>query len=583
MLFKGCNGITLQDAETTASRFQHITGNKNKSVSFLAVKRVITIAGAVHKHTTALYSALGTVLAPPSSRADVTRPPRLRARTISCSSASTRELLRRPPLNVETNTRARGGVRGTRLISGHSAGRRGVVEPVVLRRAAEAAWIYLPSGSTSSRWRASRRSACGRERQEQMVGYRKRGPKPKHSLVQLPAFARRSSILGGLEDTLLDEENQPKVEPLQIHRSRPQHYQLNSKKHHQYQPSCKEISVEQHSSGKKKHFYQLNSKKHHHYQPDPKMYDTPLTGPKEVKVQDPSNKSWNLPSALQQKWIRNKDTGCLSKVKDLSIEFKSLPDNADKAERALKTSAKEFALPNGISSKMKIIKNKNKNGRIVIVMSKYMDKGVHSSKVKNKDVSQVSNTDNLSEGEASGGGFIENTSAFSNKHSIEKAELPEHTPTETEQIVIDLCDQPNSEKAAPADINSGLGHRKRNLSEADEDVRNCKRIFSSRSISAPNTVLSSPQREPMNLHYTGSLAGRACSYDFSDTIPEEPIDLSCGPTKALKPFPAAEKVSGSSAQVEKTTSHVRPFVGNVIITDITTNCLTVTFKEYVQG
>ncbi len=422
------------------------------------------------------------------------------------------------------------------------------------------------------------------------------------SLFQLPAFARRSSILGGLEDTSLDEENQPKVEPLQIHRSRPQHYQLNSKKHHQYQPSCKEISVEQHVSGKKKHFYQLNSKKHHHYQPDPKMYDTPLTGPKEVKVQDPSNKGWNLPPALQQKWIRNKDTGCLSEVKDLSIELKSLPDNANKAELALKTSAKEFALPNSISRKMKIIKNKNKNGRIVIVMSKYMDKGVHSSKVKNKDVSEVeaqhneestlNNTDNLSDGETSGGrenGSVENTSTFSSssesvhKNSIRKAELPKDTPTETEQIVIDLCDQPNSEKAAPAHMDTGLNHRKRSLSEPNEDVTNCKQFFNYRSISAPNTVLSSPQREPLNLHFRGSLANRAYSYDFSDTIPEEPIDLSCGPTKTLKQFPTAEKVSGSSAQVEKTNSHVKPFVGNVIITDITTNCLTVTFKEYVQG
>uniref|UniRef100_A0A8C1DSZ9 Chromobox homolog 4 (Pc class homolog, Drosophila) n=2 Tax=Cyprinus carpio TaxID=7962 RepID=A0A8C1DSZ9_CYPCA len=434
-----------------------------------------------------------------------------------------------------------------------------------------------------------------RERQEQMVGYRKRGPKSKHPLVQLPAFARRSSILGGLEDTSLDEENQPKVEPLQIHHSRPQHYQLNSKKHHQYLPSCREISLEQHVSGKKKHFYQLNSKKHHHYQPDPKMYDTPLTRPKEVKVQDPSNKGWNLPPALQQKWIRNKDTGCLSKVKDLSIELKSLPDNANKAERALKTSAKDFALPNGISSKMKIIKNKNKNGRIVIVMSKYMDKSVHSAKVKNKDVSKkevqhneestVNNTDNVSDGETSAGcenGSVENTSTFSSssecihKNSIKKAELPKKdTPTETEQ--------PNSEKAAPAHMDTGLNHRKRNLSEPNEDVRNCKQFFSSRSISAPNTVLSSPQREPINLHYSRSLAHRTYSYDFSDTIPEEPIDLSCGPTKTLKQFPTAEKGSGSSAQVEKTNSHVKPFVGNVIITDITTNCLTVTFKEYVQG
>uniref|UniRef100_A0A8C1KAR8 Chromobox homolog 4 (Pc class homolog, Drosophila) n=1 Tax=Cyprinus carpio TaxID=7962 RepID=A0A8C1KAR8_CYPCA len=439
------------------------------------------------------------------------------------------------------------------------------------------------------------RGWSAKERQEQMVGYRKRGPKSKHPLVQLPAFARRSSILGGLEDTSLDEENQPKVEPLQIHHSRPQHYQLNSKKHHQYLPSCREISLEQHVSGKKKHFYQLNSKKHHHYQPDPKMYDTPLTRPKEVKVQDPSNKGWNLPPALQQKWIRNKDTGCLSKVKDLSIELKSLPDNANKAERALKTSAKEFALPNGISSKMKIIKNKNKNGRIVIVMSKYMDKSVHSAKVKNKDVSKkevqhneestVNNTDNVSDGETSAGcenGSVENTSTFSSssecihKNSIKKAELPKKdTPTETEQ--------PNSEKAAPAHMDTGLNHRKRNLSEPNEDVRNCKQFFSSRSISAPNTVLSSPQREPINLHYSRSLAHRTYSYDFSDTIPEEPIDLSCGPTKTLKQFPTAEKGSGSSAQVEKTNSHVKPFVGNVIITDITTNCLTVTFKEYVQG
>uniref|UniRef100_A0A8C1YCS0 Chromobox homolog 4 (Pc class homolog, Drosophila) n=1 Tax=Cyprinus carpio TaxID=7962 RepID=A0A8C1YCS0_CYPCA len=446
-----------------------------------------------------------------------------------------------------------------------------------------------------------------RERQEQMVGYRKRGPKPKHPLVQLPAFARRSSILGGLQDTSLDEENQPKVEPLQLHCSRPQHYQLNSKKHHQYQPSCREISLEQHVSRKKKHFYQLNSKKHHHYQPDPKMYDTPLTGAKEVKVQDPSSKVWNLPPTLQQKWIRNKDTGCLSKIKDLSIELKSLPDNANKAERALKTSAKEFALPNGISSKMKIIKNKNKNGRIVIVMSKYMDKGVHSSKVKNKDVSEVetqhneestlNNTDSLSDGEASEGrenGAVENTNTFSSssecvhENSIRKAELPKAMPTETEQAVMYICDQPNSspmeaEKAPPSHMDTKLNHRKRNLSEPSEDVRNCKQFISSRSISAPNTVLSSPQREPIDLHYRGCLANRAYSYDFSDTIPEEPIDLSCGPTKTLKQFPTADKVSGSSAQVEKTNSHFKAFVGNVIITDITTNCLTVTFKEYVQG
>uniref|UniRef100_A0AAR2LP31 Chromo domain-containing protein n=1 Tax=Pygocentrus nattereri TaxID=42514 RepID=A0AAR2LP31_PYGNA len=80
-----------------------------------------------------------------------------------------------------------------------------------------------------------------RERQEQQMGYRKRGPKPKHLLIQLPAFARRSSILAGLQETSLDDENQLKMDSLQMHRSQPQQYQLNSKKHHQYQPNSKEI------------------------------------------------------------------------------------------------------------------------------------------------------------------------------------------------------------------------------------------------------------------------------------------------------------------------------------------------------
>ncbi|XP_065109006.1 E3 SUMO-protein ligase CBX4 [Paramisgurnus dabryanus] len=459
-----------------------------------------------------------------------------------------------------------------------------------------------------------------RERQEQLVGYRKRGPKPKHTLVQLPAFARRSSILGGLEDTSLDEENHPKLDSFQIQRSRPQHYQLNSKKHHQYQPS-KEVPAEQHISRKKKHFYQLNSKKHHHYQPDPKMYDVPFSGPKEAKGQDPSNKGWNLPPALQQKWIRNKDTGCLSKVKDLSVEFKGPPNNSNKEDRALKTSSKAIALPNGISSKMKIIKNKNKNGRIVIVMSKYMDKGVHSSKGKNKGASAVQttqlqveptrnnlNTDNHSEGEtlnqveAQKNGFLEKTSKVSSAdngvHEKSHKKVEPSKPAETEQKVdavierMEICEgQPlpskpiSVEKAAPSHMDIKVSHRKRNLSEPGEDVRDCKQFFSCRSISAPNTVLSSPQREPINLHYKSSHTGETYGYDFTDTILEEPIDLSCGPTRTPKQLPieAHSPVEKAKDSSEKVDNHFKSFLGNVIITDITTNCLTVTFKEYVPG
>lgn len=422
---------------------------------------------------------------------------------------------------------------------------------------------------------------------------------------QLPAFARRSSILGGLQDMSLDEENHPKTDSLQIHRSRPQHYQLNSKKHHQYQPSCKDVPVERHVSRKKKHFYQLNSKKHHHYQPDPKMYDAPFTGPKEAKGQDPSNKGWNLPPALQQKWIRNKDTGCLSKVKDLSVELKGLPNNTNKAEQALKTSSK--ALPNGMSSKMKIIKNKNKNGRIVIVMSKYMDNGMHSSKVKNRAASAVetaqrhARTGNPSDGETSDQGegqksaSVESVSKVSAERSHNKDELSKAKPVETAQKVTNPMEisnnqplHPNSSpmpaEKAPSHMDAKVGHRKRNLSEPGEDVRDRKQFFSCRSISAPITVLSSPQREPINLHYRGSNTSQAYGYDFTDTILDEPIDLSCGPTRTPKQLPtvhcAAEKATEDS---EKEDNSFKPFVGNVIITDITTNCLTVTFKEYVPG
>ncbi|KAA0706022.1 E3 SUMO-protein ligase CBX4 [Triplophysa tibetana] len=445
-----------------------------------------------------------------------------------------------------------------------------------------------------------------RERQEQLVGYRKRGPKPKHLLVQLPAFARRSSILGGLQDMSLDEENHPKTDPLQIQRSRPQHYQLNSKKHHQYQPSCKDVPAERHVSRKKKQFYQLNSKKHHHYQPDPKMYDAPFTGPIEAKGQDPSNKGWNLPPALQQKWIRNKDTGCLSKVKDLSVELKGLPNNTNKAEQTLKTSSK--ALPNGISSKMKIIKNKNKNGRIVIVMSKYMD----SSKVKNRATSAMetaqrhedsTSKDNPSDGETSDlvegqkSARVESISKVSSsaEKSHNKDELSKAKPVDSGQKVVNPMAIRNSQPLhpnsspmmadnAPSHIDTKVNPLKRNLSEPGEEVRDHKQFFSCRSISAPNTVLSSPQREPINLHYSGSQTSQAYSCNFTDTILEEPIDLSCGPTRTQKQLPlvqcAAEKASERS---EKEDNSFEPFVGNVIITDITTNCLTVTFKEYVPG
>ncbi|KAL7850607.1 hypothetical protein SRHO_G00199560 [Serrasalmus rhombeus] len=463
-----------------------------------------------------------------------------------------------------------------------------------------------------------------RERQEQQMGYRKRGPKPKHLLIQLPAFARRSSILAGLQETSLDDENQLKMDSLQMHRSQPQQYQLNSKKHHQYQPNSKEIPAEPHINGKKKHFYQLNSKKHHHYQPDPKMYDQQPTKPKEVKGHDPSIKGWALPPALQQKWARDKDTGCLNKVKDLALEHKQVPVTANKEEQTLKISSKEAAVSSGISSKMKIIRNKNKNGRIVIVMSKYMDNGVQASKVKNLDSSgmerphqteesingSAGNVLTVTSGQENG---VSSTSASSsyvhkvphNRFELSKAKTNTEVEQKTEQKTdtIDLCsDEPlqltskpsSSPKSvvtnAPSQKDSTSyqpNHRKRNLSEPNEGGGDCKKLLSSRSISAPSAVFSSPQREPIDLHFSGKNTKRTYSYDFTDAIPEEPIDLSCGKTRLqaeppANPHSTVEDTPETSEKSEEPISYFKPFAGNIIITDVTTNCLTVTFKEYVS-
>lgn len=116
-----------------------------------------------------------------------------------------------------------------------------------------------------------------RERQEQLMGYRKRGPKPKPLVVQVPTFARRSNVLTGLQDSSAD--NRAKLELGTQGKGQGHQYELNSKKHHQYQPHSKERSGKPPPPGKSgKYYYQLNSKKHHPYQPDPKMYDLQYQG-----------------------------------------------------------------------------------------------------------------------------------------------------------------------------------------------------------------------------------------------------------------------------------------------------------------
>ncbi|CDQ85769.1 unnamed protein product [Oncorhynchus mykiss] len=437
-----------------------------------------------------------------------------------------------------------------------------------------------------------------RERQEQLMGYRKRGPKPKHLLVQLPSFARRSSIPAGFEETSPEAENYLRSDPIQTHRSQPQQYQLNSKKHHQYQPSKQEVSADQLGNGKKKLFYQLNSKKHHHYQPDPNMYNTQSTRPKDmVKGQEPSpptnpNPGWNLPPALQQKWVRDKNTGCLSKVKDVTVvEMKKAAVRVNEAESecALKPSPKEAALPSAVSSKMKIIKNKNKNGRIVIVMSKYMDgnkagaaKGKHSSDLTGEEKPQHAEQSDMSKVQGTTNVPKEICNASSTpaaehpkKRSPEDGHFSKPSPSTAEEY--------NTETRTLPTTNND---RKRKLSHPEEDRGVCKTFLSSRSISVPSAVPTPPQDKPMDLHLIvpRRSSSSGYGYEITDTSisQEEPMDLSLVQESETTTTTTTTATTTTEEAKEESVLMFSPFMGNIVITDITTNCLTVTFKEYVS-
>ncbi|XP_070684458.1 E3 SUMO-protein ligase CBX4-like [Pempheris klunzingeri] len=511
-----------------------------------------------------------------------------------------------------------------------------------------------------------------RERQEQLMGYRKRGPKPKHLLVQVPSFARRSSILADLHEASLDEDSCEKTSSIQMLRPQGQQYQLNSKKHHQYQPLCREREAEQQANGKK-FFYQLNSKKHHHYQPDLKVHEPLFTKPREVKAPELSNKGYNLPPVLQQKWVRDKDSGCLTKVKDITMELTKLPVDLNSHKEPERVKPKDEASPqsNGVSnSKLKIVKNKNKNGRIVIVMSKYMENGMQAAKIKNGDSETAEKApqrpDNSVENHLEKmklvkklglmNGFAKNPkdkstvpgSGFNGDCPTEKEQSPKMEPTVTEQDKhvevrgrgqlpadqpLQLTTKPNllslpldGAVPSPLDKSGGQGGSqglKRHFSDTGGEERGCsKRFLSSRSISAPNTGSSDAQS--ISTHQNGHQSHTGLQ-DCGYADQEEPMDLSIVKSRP-KAAPEAEthtqaetltaaethrqadthtpmdSQTETQTETQKTTEEeeatslslsdhekrkeemfpsFQPFLGNIVITDITTNCLTVTFKEYV--
>lgn len=373
-------------------------------------------------------------------------------------------------------------------------------------------------------------------------------------------------------------------------RPQTQQYQLNSKKHHQYQPLGREREAEQQANGKK-YYYQLNSKKHHHYQPGLKVHEPMFAKPREVKAPELSNKGYNLPPVLQQKWIRDKDSGCLTKVKDITMELKKLPADLNGHKEPEKVKPKEDTSPqsNGVSSsKLKIVKNKNKNGRIVIVMSKYMENGMQAAKIKNGESETggkpQQGTDNSVENHLEKmklvkklglmNGFAKNPKDKATLPSTglkgdcpkEKEQSPKMEPTVTEQDKhvevrgqgqlpadqpLQLTTKPNLvslplDRGVPSltdkrGSQGGFQGLKRHLSDTgSEEHGSSKRFLSSRSISAPNTASSPTQSISINQNlHQGQLGQQDCSY----TDQEEPIDL-----RIVKPRPKAAISTVTQAQ-----------------------------------
>ncbi|XP_072547475.1 E3 SUMO-protein ligase CBX4-like [Salminus brasiliensis] len=390
-----------------------------------------------------------------------------------------------------------------------------------------------------------------RERQEQMMGYRKRGPKPKCLLTQGTSFSRRSGIPSSLQE--VPQENRGAEHSL--------------------------------ANGKKKHCYHLNSKKHPHNQPDAKVYP---------KVKEAAKEGWNLPQALHQEWIQNKVSECLSKVRDITIELEKLPaciSGSGKSELGSNVIPKE-APASGISrNKLKIVKNKNINGRIVIVMSKYMEGGSQAAKTTTEEtelrvLENESNVTAKNRNSLEGGGKEDSKEeakpppcvGITNGlfHPAVTYDLRSRPVTDYQPLqLMTKSNQPlkPSKKDVPpcVDPRNGQGY-KRHFSEpeSEQDVE-VKRFLSSPSSGSSDCDghhnsnghslgLSDCQEEPMDL---------SCSRKQSSPIPDCQINGDSKTSEEAEPHPGSEPVQSST-----------PFLGNIIITDVTANCLTVTFKEY---
>lgn len=393
------------------------------------------------------------------------------------------------------------------------------------------------------------------------------------------------------------------------------------------------------------------------------MQEPVFAKPREVNSPELSNKGYNLPPVLQQKWVRDKDSGSLTKVKDITMDLKKVPADLNGHKEQDKEKPKDDSSPqsNGVSSsKLKIVKNKNKNGRIVIVMSKYMDKGMQAAKVKNGDCETADKAqqgaDNSTERHLEKmklvkklglmNGFAKNypkdkatvfSSGINGDGPKEKQQSPKIEPATMEQDKhvevrgqgqlaadqpLQLTTKPNllslpAERGVSFAVDKkatqgGLQGLKRHHTHSEEHgsskrFLNCTGVNSASSSSlsteqhGPQDCGYADQEEPMDLSMIKSRPNAgdgaktrtqaeaqtqspACNDAHSDKQMDAESDTK-PPTDTQSVeedrADAAVCVPSSAGKKEEAFPSFQPFLGNIIITDITTNCLTVTFKEYV--
>lgn len=321
-----------------------------------------------------------------------------------------------------------------------------------------------------------------------------------------------------------------------------QRYRLDGRKPHPYH-SLDDVLIN--GKNEKNQYYQLNSKKHHPYRPDPKLYH-----------QEP-------------------DPGRHGGARAVSMELEKVLDGGNGEP---KLSTESTGPENGVNSKLKIVKNKNKNGRIVIVMSKYMengkqvDGGVKQNEPPERGASYANSAVETAK-QSERNGFENGYHEDDKNRPLNCSGFKEIQNSEISQLL---------NKSGPNSSENSTHQRR--YSEPSSNRRDARSFLSCRSISAPNASPSPSHGTSLNGH-----AG--VTPEASDSCQDEPMDLSFTGSRGSRKANTDWRTNGCSNPAEKEATALAresedapsfaPFLGNIIITDVTTNCLTVTFKEYV--